>query len=77
LNRKKAKFWYGSGIETCLQQYAEAQIDNEEFERYRKLPSGLILNTKEEFMYYRIFRKYFKDIDNLSWMGRTKGAPKQ
>jgi asparagine synthase (glutamine-hydrolysing) len=77
LNRKKAKFWYGSGIETCLQQYAEAQIDNEEFERFRKLPSGLILNTKEEFMYYRIFRKYFKDIDNLSWMGRTKGAPKQ
>jgi asparagine synthase (glutamine-hydrolysing) len=77
LNRKKAKFWHGSGIETCLHEYAEAQIDNEEFERFRKLPNGFILNTKEEFMYYRIFRKYFKDLKNLSWMGRTKGAPKQ
>jgi asparagine synthase (glutamine-hydrolysing) len=77
LNRKKAKFWYGSGIETCLHEYAEAQIDNEEFDRFRKLPNGLTLNTKEEYMYYRIFRKYFKDLKNFSWMGRTKGAPKQ
>ena len=26
-------------------------------------------------MYYRIFREHFGDLNNLDWMGRTKGAP--
>jgi len=24
---------------------------------------------------YRLFREHFGDLDNLAWMGRTKGAP--
>jgi hypothetical protein len=26
-------------------------------------------------MYYRVFREHFDDVADLSWMGRTKGAP--
>ncbi len=76
LNRTKAKFWKGAGINDLLEKYAEDQIDNKEFRRERILPNGWILNSKEELLYYRIFRKHFRDLHNLSWMGRTKGAPK-
>jgi asparagine synthase (glutamine-hydrolysing) len=34
-----------------------------------------ILNSKEELMYFCIFREQFGEFDDLSWMGRTKGAP--
>jgi asparagine synthase (glutamine-hydrolysing) len=33
------------------------------------------LNTKEELLYYRIFREQFGAELDLSWVGRTKGAP--
>ena len=77
LARTKSKFWQGAGIEDSLEQYAEKQISDNNFERERKLPNGLILNSKEELMYYRIFKNHFGDLENLSWVGRTKGAPKQ
>ena len=57
-------------------QYAEKQISNNEFLRDRELRNGWRLNTKEELLYYRIFQKYFKRVKDLSWMGRTKGAPR-
>lgn len=75
LNRTKAKFWEGGGFNEVLSGYAENQIGNEEFESERALSNGWILNTKEELMYYRIFKTYFSDLKNLDWMGRTKGAP--
>jgi asparagine synthase (glutamine-hydrolysing) len=74
--RRKAKFWQGAGVGDLLEQYADAQITDGEFKRERALPSGLVVNTKEELMYYRIFRQHFGELDNLSWMGRTKGAPR-
>ncbi len=77
LNRKKSKFWKGTGLSDMLEKYAEEKISSNEFSRERKLANGWKLNTKEEVMYYRIFRKYFRKLKNLSWMGRTKGAPIQ
>ena len=77
LNRTKAKFWEGAGVGELMAQHAEAQIADDEFSRERALPDGSTLNSKEELMYYRIFREHFGDLDNLSWMGRTKGAPRQ
>ncbi len=76
LNRPKAKFWQGSGVEELLKEYAESQISDAEFKRERYLPNGWTLNTKEELFYYRIFRQHFGDLETLDWMGRTKGAPK-
>jgi asparagine synthase (glutamine-hydrolysing) len=73
--RRKAKFWQGAGVGELLAQYAKEQITDEEFRRERTLPNGWTLNTKEELMYYRVFREHFGELGDLAWMGRTKGAP--
>lgn len=75
LQRPKAKFWEGAGVQDFLAQHAEQKIAGAEFERERQLPDGSRLNTKEELFYYRIFREHFGEFHDLSWMGRTKGAP--
>ncbi len=77
LNRKKAKFWEGAGVSELLAGYADEHITDEEFARERTLPNSWTVNTKEELMYYRIFREHFGELEDLSWMGRTKGAPRQ
>jgi len=77
LNRTKSKFWQGAGVGDKLAEVAESTINDEEFRRERKLSNGWILNTKEELLYYRIFKEHFGDFDKLSWMGRTKGAPRR
>jgi asparagine synthase (glutamine-hydrolysing) len=77
LNRRKVKFWQGAGIHGLVSDYADARITDADFERERKLANGWVLNTKEELFYYRIFREHFGDMEDLSWMGRTKSAPKQ
>jgi asparagine synthase (glutamine-hydrolysing) len=75
LNRAKAKFWDGAGVRETLRSHAERQISDGEFRRERILENGWVLNSKEELLYYRIFRQHFGDLPDLSWMGRTKGAP--
>ncbi|MBN1888328.1 MAG: hypothetical protein JW850_10070 [Thermoflexales bacterium] len=76
LNRTKAKFWEGAGVGEQLAQHAKQHISQADFERERGLPNGWVLNTKEELLYYRIFRQFFGDVVDLSWMGRTKGSPR-
>ena len=75
--RPKAKFWQGAGVQDLLGQYAETHVSGADFARERVLPNGWSLNSKEELMYYRIFRERFGDLQQLDWMGRTKGAPVQ
>jgi asparagine synthase (glutamine-hydrolysing) len=77
VKRPKAKFWQGAGVEDLLALHAEQQISNNDFAQGRKLPNGWKLNTKEELLYYRIFKEHFGEFDDLSWMGRTKGSPIQ
>lgn len=77
VQRKKAKFWEGAGVEERLAAYADAQVTEEDFQRERNLPDGSRLNTKEELFYYRIFADHFGRIEDLNWVGRTKGAPVQ
>lgn len=74
--RKKAKFWEGAGVEEQIAAFAAKQVSDEDFQRERKLPDGQELNTKEELYYYRIFRDHFGELQNIDWMGRTKGSPK-
>jgi asparagine synthase (glutamine-hydrolysing) len=75
LNRPKAKFWEGAGVMEILAEYAEKHISTKDFKLERKISDRTILNSKEELMYYRIFREHFGKFEDLSWMGRTKGAP--
>jgi len=77
LTRTKAKFWEGAGVGERLAEYAEKKITDADFRRERDLPNGWVLNTKEELLYYRIFSERFEGLTDLSWMGRTKGAPRQ
>jgi asparagine synthase (glutamine-hydrolysing) len=72
LLRKKSKFWQGAGVSQVLTNYADKQIADSEFLQERYLPNNWLLYSKEELLYYRIFRNLFGDIPNLSWMGRTK-----
>jgi len=75
LTRKKAKFWQGAGVTEMISDYAEEKITDDDFKRERKLKNGWVLNSKEELLYYRYFKEFFGEIEDFSWMGRTKGAP--
>jgi len=75
VERPKAKFWEGAGVGDLLLQHAAEKISDQEFLQERSLANGVQLNTKEELLYYRIFREHFGEFEDLSWMGRTKGAP--
>lgn len=74
LNRTKAKFWEGTGMGDLLACYANDRVSDGEFARERTLPNGWNLSSKEELLYYRIFREHFGGAGDLAWMGRTKGA---
>jgi asparagine synthase (glutamine-hydrolysing) len=75
LNRPKAKFWQGAGVQDLLAQYAQGRITNADFARERRLPNGWLLNSKEELLYYRMFCEQLGKFTDLSWMGRTKDIP--
>lgn len=76
LSRPKAKFWEGAGVGASLAQHAGEHISDADFDRERRLPNGWTLDTKEELLYYRIFREHFGGLEDYAWMGRTKGAPR-
>ncbi len=75
LQRPKAKFWEGAGVENVLSEYASKMITDRDFRTERITSNGLNINTKEELFYYRIFKDHFGSDHNLKWMGRTKGSP--
>jgi len=75
--RTKSKFWQGAGVGELLAEHAETTITDAAFQKEMTLANGWQLSTKEELMYYRIFKEYFGEMTNLSWMGRTKGAARQ
>ena len=74
LTRTKSKFWEGAGVGTLISEYASSKVSDADFSSERNLRNGWILNSKEELLYYRIFKDHFGDQDQLSWMGRSKAA---
>lgn len=76
LNRTKSKFWEGAGIGTLLWDHAARNITDSDFLKERNLANGWTLNTKEELLFYRIFKEHFGELQQLDWMGRSKGSPK-
>ena len=77
LQRTKSKFWEGAGVGELLARYADDEISAVAFQRECWLPDGGQLNSREELMYYRIFREHFGEFNDLTWVGRTKGVPIQ
>lgn len=75
VNRPKAKFWEGAGVMDLIKHHADDMISDSEFTKEHILPDGSKLNSKEELLYYRIFREHFGELGDLSFVGRTKGAP--
>jgi len=75
VRRTKAKFWEGAGVGDHLARHAAEAVSDSDFARERRLPNGLELRSREELFYYRFFRERFGELDDLTWMGRTKGAP--
>jgi asparagine synthase (glutamine-hydrolysing) len=74
LDRTKCKFWQGAGVGELLAEHADKTISDGDFRQERELPNGWILNSKEELLYYRIFRERLGEFGDLSWMGRTKSV---
>jgi len=70
--RGKSKFWEGSGSGERLTNFAEQEISDEMFDAERDLGKEGQLHSKEELMYYRIFREYFGDSIPLTEVGRTQ-----
>ena len=76
LNRRRAKFWNSGGVDEMLAEWARESISFEEFKNEQTLPNGWRLDSREELMYYRIFRDQFGGIaKDPTWVGRTIGAP--
>lgn len=74
LSRTKSKFWEGAGVGNLIASYASEKVSDADFKAERNLSNGWLLNSKEELLYYRIFKEYFGEPGNLSWMGRSKGS---
>jgi asparagine synthase (glutamine-hydrolysing) len=69
--RPKEKFWSGAGVADRLAEVAEARIGDDEFSREREFAPGFLLPSKEDLMYYRIFRGFFPSPRAARTMGMT------
>ena len=71
LSRRKKRFSDGAGSMTALVAHAASSIPDKEFEKERKeLPNDRI-RTKEELLYYRIFKKHFPSESAAACVGIT------
>lgn len=72
--RPKQKFSHGAGSGNLLAEHAHRTISDEEFERERSTTNGVTLQSKEELLYYRIFRSHFGDRIDPEVIGRTRSV---
>jgi len=74
VERPKAKFYEGSGIEGVMARVAETQVSDADLEkdRGREVAPGVTLDTKEQVLYYRIFREHFPQESVVETIGWTR-----
>jgi len=72
--RRKAKFAIGSGLGGRLGDFAEERISDAEFRRERQIADGVVLRSKEELYYYRIFRQQYPAEMLLPLIGRSRSV---
>jgi asparagine synthase (glutamine-hydrolysing) len=70
--RGKTKFWEGAGGAEWLSLHAEEQISDSEFAEERNLGLDGRIRSKEELLYYRVFKSHFGNRVPLSEIGRTR-----
>jgi asparagine synthase (glutamine-hydrolysing) len=69
--RKKEKFSIGTGIGPVLQKYAKTYISNSELKNAIGLNNERF-QSKEELLYWNIFKNYYGRIDIIAQMGKSR-----
>ena len=70
--RPKAKFSRGAGSMDMLAEHANERISDSDFSRERNIGPKIALRSKEELLYYRIFKNTFGNRIPLDTIGRTR-----
>jgi asparagine synthase (glutamine-hydrolysing) len=70
--RKKEKFAMGSGLGSALAHFAEREITDAQFVRERVVSEDICLRSKEELLYYRLFREMFPRDGMVRLVGRSR-----
>jgi asparagine synthase (glutamine-hydrolysing) len=72
--RKKQKFAAGSGLGERMAEFAQRQISDSQFRREREIADGQFVRSKEELLYYRIFKQMYPQKDLLPLVGRSRSV---
>jgi asparagine synthase (glutamine-hydrolysing) len=72
--RKKQKFASGAGLDDGLARVAEKRIGDSEFASEKRAAPETRLRSKEELMYYRIFREQYPAEKLLPLTGRSRSV---
>ncbi|MCL4515755.1 MAG: asparagine synthase B [Firmicutes bacterium] len=72
--RRKEKFSQGTGTASVLMQLADEQVSEADFRRETALYPEAKLASREEVLYYRVFRRYFPGRGPLKTVGRTRSV---
>ena len=70
--RKKSKFAIGSGLSDHLAHFAERHISDHTFAQERRVGPDIALHSKEELMYFRIFREFYPREELIPLVGRSR-----
>ena len=70
--RPKRKFADGAGLGAKLAGYAELVFSDQEFSRQRKACDQVELKSKEELMYYRLFKENYPNRELIPLVGRSR-----
>lgn len=79
VSRKKAKFAQGTGTSQVLQGIAARRVSGDELRRAQQQASSQrggmpLLRSREELLYYRLFRQHFPQEAVLATVGRTRSV---
>jgi asparagine synthase (glutamine-hydrolysing) len=72
--RTKVKFASGAGLGDGLARFAEGEIADSEFRNEREIARDWFLRSKEELLYYRLFRQMYPQEELLHLIGRSRSV---
>ncbi len=57
--RRKAQFSHGTGCNEIMERLADARVSDSKFLMAQEQSDDILLRTKEEYLYYTIFKEFF------------------